>query len=202
MAHDSSKYTWHGGIRGTPFNFQSGVVGNSLSIQGGTAWAELGHPPHLNIIGPITICAFIHPLSSTGLLNTAARGFDAAQTQELYFRTEDGKLSAGRAPSASAGAVCPSALTQAMWAHTCVSWEPSMWRLYVNGTECGTAAGDGPYSMNVGWALGARGGVPENFNASEGWYPARIFRGLLDDVRIYSRTLTPQEVMTLAMPLQ
>jgi hypothetical protein len=69
------------------------------------------------------------------------------------------------------------------WTHLAVTYDGTTLRLYVNGAEARALAVSGPMTVSTGMLkLGGNGIWSE-------W-----FAGLIDDVRIYSRALTPAEL--------
>jgi hypothetical protein len=70
------------------------------------------------------------------------------------------------------------------WYHAAATYDGSRMRLYVNGTEVGSMSKSGPISMNAT--------VPLNLGRNPG--NSSYMKGVLDDVRIYNRALTPAEI--------
>jgi hypothetical protein len=77
-----------------------------------------------------------------------------------------------------------------VWIHVLATWDGATMRLYKNGMEVGSLAKGGTLSADpaAGVAIG-------NQPAGTGDRP---FDGLIDDVRIYSRTLSVEETAWLA----
>jgi len=77
------------------------------------------------------------------------------------------------------------------WQHVCMTWSTGQQlKFYVNGVEDTPQANDGPRSVttsDVTTLIVGAGGKDDNFGG-EGW------DGLIDDVRIYSRALTVEEI--------
>lgn len=70
------------------------------------------------------------------------------------------------------------------WVHLAATFDGSTMRIYVDGRECGRMARPGAVRPNDGrFVLG-------NYEVS---HPA-FFQGLLDDVRLYRRVLSPEEI--------
>ncbi len=83
------------------------------------------------------------------------------------------------------GVIGPSTLEANTWAHVAVTYDGTILRLYVNGTQVATQAQTGAITASTG-ALRLGG------NAVWG----EFFGGLIDDARIYNRALTPAEIVT------
>ena len=77
-----------------------------------------------------------------------------------------------------------------VWTHVVASWDGETMRLYKNGVEVGSLAKGGTLSTNP------------TVKVSIGNQPAgtgdRPFDGLIDDVRIYDRALSQEEIVWLA----
>ena len=85
------------------------------------------------------------------------------------------------APTSTSAA--PAALASNTWTHLAATYDGANLRLYVNGTQVATRAVTGSMRASTG-ALRIGG------NSTWGEW----FGGLIDDVRIYNRALTPSEV--------
>lgn len=78
-------------------------------------------------------------------------------------------------------------LPRRTWYHAAATYDGSLMRLYVDGTEVGSTSKSGPISMNAN--------VPLNLGRNPG--NSSYMKGVLDDVRIYNRALTPAEIKAL-----
>ena len=64
-------------------------------------------------------------------------------------------------------------------------YDGAVWRSYRNGVEVSLSDdATGAIHVNEDWAVGSRGSGTERF-----------FRGLIDEVAIYDRALSPQEIL-------
>ena len=75
------------------------------------------------------------------------------------------------------------ALPANAWTHLASSYDGATLRLYVNGTQVRSLAVTGPMTVSTG---------PLKLGGNAIW--AEWFAGLMDDVRIYNRALTPAEI--------
>ena len=78
-------------------------------------------------------------------------------------------------------------LPQNTWYHATATYDGTRMRLYVNGVEVGSTSKSGAVAMNPN--------VPVNLGRNSGG--GRYMKGVLDDVRIYNRALTPAEIKTV-----
>ena len=79
----------------------------------------------------------------------------------------------------------PSASPVGAWTHVALTYNGSQLRLYVNGVQVASGAASGAIQSSTSplWIGG---------NQPYGEY----FKGLIDDVRVYNRALTPAEIQT------
>jgi hypothetical protein len=94
----------------------------------------------------------------------------------LFFQQED--IGArGEFPSNPSG----------QWTHVAGTFDGTTWRVYVNGSQVGTATGTTKaFSTGRFWCIGRKPSQESNF-----------FNGEIDEVRIYKRALTATEVANL-----
>src|SRR5207249_789931 len=74
------------------------------------------------------------------------------------------------------------------WSHVAMSWDGTTARLYINGIQDPTtlaASGAIPSDAGLSKAIGSRGGIDQFFN------------GLIDEVEIFTRALSQQEVLDI-----
>ncbi len=75
--------------------------------------------------------------------------------------------------------------TVGQWEHVAATYDGSTARFYVGGAQVASKAFTGSLGSSSTWRLGAYNGSPTGF-----------FDGLLDNVRIYNRALSPAEIQT------
>lgn len=142
------------------------------------------------------------PLDITGALSIALwiRPDDLGGTQILVskddaYELEIGKLSTDtwnlRLDNVIAG-VAGSAITEGVWQHLAATWDGTTVTFYVNGQADGSAGFSGPIPANDN-NLGVGARPTSAINGG----PAFFFAGAVDDVRIFDRALTAQEVADL-----
>jgi hypothetical protein len=105
-------------------------------------------------------------------------------TYALYAGTNTGRPTGQAYVGGERDARGSAALPTATWSHLAVTYDGTTVRLFVNGVQTGSAAGGG--AMAVSSRPLKLGG---NAVFSDEWYA-----GLLDDVRIYNRTLSASEI--------
>ncbi len=176
----------------------AGQIGNGLDFDGSNEYVTLGSPSTLDDIDYITICAWVNPdtitndpriyakTDSSGLNGTGLNLSNASNS--LEFRRGSAGASASRWNTQS------STVTTGAWQHLCATYEAtgdtSDPKMYINGvpqtiTETtapsGAATSDASYDAIIG-------------NRSDA---ARPFDGRIDEVRIYNRILSSDEIVQL-----
>ncbi len=172
--------------------------GGCLELDGVNDYVALGNPAGLQILGQITIAAWVKPDNAATLRNIVNKGHDNSTTPngEITLRVNAGAYHGGYW-AGSAGSVLASGPTTGAnsavndvgtWHHIASVYDGSFWRLYRDGVQIASAASAvGAVTVpTVGWAIGARG------TGTERW-----FDGQIDEVKIFSRGLTPAEIATL-----
>jgi hypothetical protein len=145
------------------------------------------------LLGPtFTVSIWVRPGASTGFVTAFGVAISAASSRNVasimvgpspnhaWFESTE----AGNGDFLSGG---PD-LRDGMWHHVAITWNGSIKRLYVDGTQVATettplTTGGGPTSF----------GADYDANVATNFYP-----GALDELRIYSRALSAAEVATLA----
>ena len=85
----------------------------------------------------------------------------------------------------------PAELKPNTWQHVTVVYDSEHTVLYVDGIEKARGDSKGPFVPNRDL----------NFRLGQGFASARLFRGALSDVRVYTKALTPEEISALAKPV-
>jgi hypothetical protein len=146
---------------------------------------NLGNPASMNIDGEITIEAWVNFEAADGIRNIVAHGYTRSPDAEVFLRVQDGRYEVGSWDGAGHKAwYNVPAEDFGRWVHLAGLYDGTAWRLFRNGLEvASTAEARGAVLVNGNWALGASGTGTERF-----------FEGLLDEVAIYNRALSPQEI--------
>jgi len=183
-AKDSSKNRNDGTITGA--KWAKGVMGSALQFNGATDYVSIGSPGS-GIIGKVvSVEAWIQ---STGNNVNANLVFAGPESHDFGIWIQGGRFFAGIWNSADTqySAISASSPTQGQWYHvamTCDFNADKIVRCYINGKlDCtcaatGTAIKSGHTTIDIG------GRTP---NAS-------YFHGIIDEVRIYNRALSEEEI--------
>jgi hypothetical protein len=164
----------------------------SLSFSGVEQFLDLGNPPTLDVAGTLSLCAWIRPAASDGIRNVIAHGWHHQPNQEVALRLESGSyhfLTWNGVDHGARGPIPEGDLDA--WHHLCGVYDGQSYRLYRDGALLAESADAvAPLRVQAAWAVGARG-APDAFDP-------RYFSGLIDEVRLYGRGLSPEEVRALA----
>lgn len=179
-----------GGIEAVLMNeatFGEGKIGQAFLFAGPYDWVHIPEVGSIDIsrMESFTICAWIYPTSfnqSWPTIYSEGRwGFS------LGIDRATGRLESWINNMNEAESTIAVGLNQ--WSHVAMSWEGNVRKFYVNGEFAGESGiSPTPMEDNSGSAIG---NVPYNQNSS-------AFCGLIDEVAIYNRALTPSEIAALA----
>ncbi len=195
-ALDASGNGHHGTLVGGA-RWSDGRIGKALTFDGKDDYVRLGNPRQLNFRGPITMAAWVLlPRSPTSQhSNILAHGFIREPKGNVYLRVTKGSLGrrsyetgAWDGTDHRAFATMSSDNSDGgTWTHLAGVSDGTRWFLYRNGAHLVTQESRvGAIPVNGDWAIGARGDGSERF-----------FRGSIDDVRIYNRALSAEEIKVL-----
>ncbi len=183
------------------------TANKAVALDGSKAWISLGSPAALNLSGQISLEAWIKPsatqgttarilshgpltLSSYNDTQVATNGSVVA-SPEVFLRLEENgaKYAVGVSDGTNTtGATFPvptGDLGGDSWIHLAGTYDGANWKLFRNGQEVASSAGQpGALKVDGGdWAAGAAG---------NGW--ADLFAGAIDEAAIYSYALKPAQV--------
>ena len=165
----------------------TGKNGGALSFDGVNDWVTVADANDLDLTNGMTLSAWVNPTASGSdwrtILLKENPGFMA---YALYSNTDTGRPSGhvviGGSDLDTRGTA---AVANNVWTYLAATYDGANLRLYVNGTLVSTRAVTGSMSASTG-ALRIGG------NATWGEW----FGGLIDNVRVYSRSLSAAEIQT------
>ena len=169
-----------------------GVSGGqqALSFDGTNDYVDVPHNASLNLVNAIALSVWVRP---TGVFNegilmkgplTGSQGVFGLSVATAgagwYFRL-NGRVSEGYGQEAGGSPQIN------QWQHVAGTWDGTIMALYVDNVLIGSSAYSTPIAANS-----------DSLKIGAYYDMSYTFPGLIDDVRIYNRGLSPQEVRTLA----
>ncbi|HEY0712280.1 MAG TPA: LamG domain-containing protein, partial [Polyangia bacterium] len=161
----------------------------ALVFDGSTQYVNIGTPAVLNFSGQITMAAWVKVTATDGFRNVLDHGDSDSPSRDTFLRIVDGYYRVGTwySPTDTYAQYAVPGADVGAWVHLVGVNDGSTWRLYRNGTQVATQAGSaGAYTATANWRIGAQGASA-----------TRFFSGRIDDVRIYNRGLSANEVAAL-----
>ena len=173
----------HGGaIAGA--TWANGYFGGALSFDGVDDWVTVSDSDMLDLTGPMTLEAWVYPTSLSGWRTALIKERLGGLSYALYAHDNAPRpaawVNAGAGDLTAAGSA---ALALGTWTHLATTFDGATLRLYVNGAEVGAVA----IGANI-----ATSADPLRIGGNAVW--GEFFEGLIDEVRVYDRALTPTEL--------
>jgi hypothetical protein len=186
-AFDASGNNLTGTVNGAT-RTASGRFGGALSFNGTNSTVTVASAAPLDLTTGMTLEAWVNPSSlGSAWRNVIIKERPNGEVFNLYAHTDSGRPVAyivrASAPNAPQDVQGSTAIPLNSWTHLAVTYDGSVLRLYVNGAEAGNRTVSGSLVTSTG-ALRIGG------NSVWGEY----FTGLIDEVRVYNRALTPAEI--------
>ena len=194
---DLSQYGNDGTIAGSP-ELAAGKFGNALKLNGQTDWVEVPHADILTVDTNVTVMAWINAERHMGPNSQRWQGIlsKGNSPRSYSFYTESPSeclhLSAG-----GSGSVCEGKIPLNEWTHVVAQVEDGVHRYWLNGEHSGEFDGKNPLPGAADTAAVLVGKTHEG---------NREFLGLIDEVRVWNRALSVEEVRsemnTAATPVE
>ncbi len=164
----------------------AGVFGTALQFDGLNDSLTLGNPSGLNFNGNVTLEAWVRLQSTSGIQNILAHGYTSTPKREVFLRVNIGFYKVGSWDGSGLQYLCCHSCRRCR--ETGYTWQVCMMArsggLYRNGVQVSESAQpQGALLVNAPWAVGSAG------NGSE-----RFFNGRIDEVTIYTRALSANEI--------
>jgi hypothetical protein len=171
----------HGTINGIIYS-TNGVVGQAVVFNGIKAFIQVPKTPSLNLNGPLTMSAWVKPESTEGFTSVLAKEYNF---KGYHLSIDGGAMRA----SVSGSKGISGSIPVRQWTHLVAVCTSSNLLQYINGKLVNTADATTPQDSSTDLYLGCW------MHPVKG--PSRFFNGLLDEVRIYNRALSDEEVRHL-----
>ena len=190
VAGDGSGWGNDGVLRGSP-DWVAGLAGSALRFDGGSEYVTVADDAAVDLSGSVTLAGWVRPerVGTQYVIKKAAAGsvdgyeLSLASSGRVFVRfNQASSKNTYRVDSTSS---YPS--DGQTWMHVAATFDGATVRLFVDGVQ--EASGSGPSSVAVNDLALAFGAQPDGLNK---------LRGAVDEVRIYDRALTAQEIADLA----
>lgn len=188
---DSSGNGNDGFFHGDP-TWTAGKVLGALSLDGGDDYAEVPDSPELRITGDMTVALWVKKTAEASLWSRmVGRGGDLTPLNYGFWEESGagGRIQFSQYDSGGGAVVnccSDSEIVSGEWYHIAAVAEGANAYVYINGAPDGTAARSGtPNAAAAPVTIGYAG-------------YASHFPGIVDEVRIYNRALSPAEIQSLA----
>lgn len=160
-----------------------GKYGQALSFDGTSSWVTVAGSASLRLTGGMTVEAWVRPTTTAGWRTILLKEFGSSLAYGLM-------ASGGSGPAAHVFTTSEDHATSSTnlpvntWSHVAGTYDGSTVRLYVNGVQVAT-------NPVVGSLRGDAGPLRIGGNSGYGEH----FAGLIDEVRVYDRALTPAQLV-------
>ena len=185
---DHSQYENHGELVGGP-KLVDGKFGKALEFNGENDWVTVPHHETLTVDEDVTVMAWINTERYTGGPNGDQQwqGILAKGNNPRSYSFYTERNSQCLHFSVGGGSVCDKVVPLGEWAHVVAQVDGNVHRYWVNGEPAGESGGKNPPPGAADTADVLIGTTNEGIN--------RVFEGLIDEVRIWNRALTEEEVI-------
>jgi len=180
--HDESGNNNHGTIHGA--TWVGGKFGKALSFDGNDYVVINSLAPIQNTpINKFTFEAWIKYTRDTGAIQQIFEGHTS--TGEIYIEGDFPTLTFMIKDDDAVGHTVSTTLTNGLgvWYHIVGTYDGSVQRLFINGEEVASTSWSNTFTITTGISLG------KDYEAN-----IQYFNGIIDEVRIYSRVLTKDEI--------
>ena len=177
--------------RGTVRPVKDGAVGYAASFDGRGGDVLCGNGQTLRLTKAFTLAAFVRPGAPSGTIIGKDDWRDDDHARGFVLRLMDDKPSVALGDGGRAGwhqAMGRSPLPPRRWSHLAATFDGKQITLYVDGKEAATDAFQGEIEPSSYPLVIGRGPYDR----------ARIFTGDIDEVAVYDRALSAEEITDLA----
>jgi hypothetical protein len=188
----------HNGTLMNGANFVQGRIGKAVSFDGVNDYVNCGNDPAFNILGEITLSAWVYPREGSRIQCLISKFYSNGRQDNPFDFRFAGDSSLPKLMMVRADAQIHNYFwsTQSIplnsWSYVAVTVTPSgQGSFYINGQY----AGGGAISISP------TGNTHEVWIGRRDWDPELLsyhfYNGLIDEMRIYNRALTQDEIISL-----
>ena len=161
----------------------AGKYGPALAFNGTSSKVVVADAASLDLRTALTLEAWVRPTALTAWRTIALKERSGGIVYSLYAN-EPGNRPVGQVDSGGEqNAYGSGSLPLDTWSHIAVTWDGTVLRLYVNGSQAGSTTVGGTLVDSTG---------PLDIGGNGVW--GEYFSGLIDEVRVYNRALGATEI--------
>jgi hypothetical protein len=185
IATDASGSGNNGGLVNGAAWSTAGHTGAAISFNA-NGWVNIPDAASLDLSLGMTIEAWVRPTSGTGWRTVALKEETGALSYALYSANNASRPGSWvHGATSEASVLGTAAVPTNAWTHLATTYDGATLRFFVNGVQVASQAGVGAILPSAG---------PLRIGGNSVW--GEYFRGLIDDVRVYTRPLTAAEIQT------
>jgi hypothetical protein len=184
-AGDSSGNNNNGTLENGP-TWVDGKYGKAVSFDGSDDYVEVPQSSTLDIVDGVSIVAWVYPKASPTFATILSRWYDGWEPDRgIVLQLKEGSYLRFGVIDTINVLDAPFTFETNKWYYIAATWNGSDSRIYVNGIEIGNRSTSGSFTnQNVNLGIGS------DLNPFQAG-----FNGTIDNVMIYNRALTAEEVM-------
>ncbi|MGW0811447.1 LamG-like jellyroll fold domain-containing protein, partial [Nonomuraea sp. NPDC002799] len=161
----------------------SGKYGRALSFNGSNAYVSVPDSASLRLTTGMTLEAWLNPATAGGYRTALIKQHASGLAYALWANADNNRPYTEIATTTDQGLSGTASLPLNTWTHLTATYDGTTLRLFTNGTQTASKAVTGTLRTDT-QAL--------RIGGSSLW--GEHFNGLIDDVRVYNRALTPTEI--------
>jgi hypothetical protein len=162
----------------------AGKFGRALAFNGTSSWVTVADAAALDLTTGMTLEAWVNPTSLSGWRTALLKEAGGGLSYALYANDNTPNPAVTiQTGGTDRSAVGTSPLPLNTWTHLASTYDGAQLRLYVNGVQVGSRAQTGSILVSTG---------PLRVGGNAVW--REFFSGLIDEVRVYNRALSPGEI--------
>jgi hypothetical protein len=194
IAYDSSRNENHGTLNGPIWRLSDGQIGGALEFDGIDDYVEVPDDISFDITNEITVTAWIKPVDVADWRTIVSKYAHTPDwRKDLYWFLNSGNIGISLAGPSGIGGddwIPDVPIESGTWTHVALSYDGNFMRMYKNGINVATNSISGDLLLGDSTSN-------ESFYIGQNTEWGEYFDGLIDDVQVYNRTLTPDQVQDL-----
>jgi fibronectin type 3 domain-containing protein len=164
----------------------TGKYGSALSFNGSNAFVSIADSSSLDLTAGMTLEGWVRPNTGGGFRTLVVKERPGDLVYGLYSNTDGNRPQSQVTIGGTARWIDGTAPVSAgVWTHVAGTYDGTTQRLYVNGAQVASLALSGSITTSTS---------PVKIGGNAIW--SEWFTGLIDEVRIYSRALSPAEIQS------